>query len=74
MIEAACEGHLSCLDVLLSHGCELNATDTNGRTALMEAVFKRRVCCVKSLLKRGADVNAADNKGQTAVIEAASQL
>jgi uncharacterized protein len=43
----------------------IDATDSDGRTALMLAVMQGRLDTVVDLLMRGADPNAADSAGVT---------
>merc|ERR1711964_498598 len=53
-------GHGECVGLLLAYGAEVNATDINGKTALMHAVYGRDprcVDCMKLLLAYGADPN-----------------
>jgi hypothetical protein len=54
-------------EALLQAGCDVNATDNNGRTPLMYAARYRRQTAVQLLLERGAKVNARDKVGMTAL-------
>lgn len=73
MMRAALVGNTAAVSIFLDRGVAVNATDANGRTPLIEAVFGGHIDAVKELLKRGADVNAQDGDGWTALMEAASK-
>ncbi len=64
---ASCNGHLQCLDALLTAGADINATDDSGRTALMIASARAQSAAVIALLRRGADVGLTDLAGGTAL-------
>ena len=51
--------------LLLEHGADVNATDADGKTALMECVSSTDI--PELLLAHGADVNARDHKGRSAL-------
>ncbi len=61
------------LKALLSKGVNINATDNDGETALMEAADGRNVELVRVLIANGANVNAADEDGETALMIAADE-
>jgi ankyrin repeat protein len=71
MLRAALIGNTAAVSIFLDRGVAINATDANGRTPLIEAVFGSHIDTVEELLKRGADVNAQDADGWTALMEAA---
>ena len=73
MLRAALVGNTAAVSIFLDHGVAVNATDENGRTPLIEAVFGSHIATVEELLKRGADVNVQDADGWTALMEAASK-
>jgi ankyrin repeat protein len=52
---------------LLARGAKVNATDEEGRTALMHAARNGSRASVETLLQKGADPNAMDNAGRTAL-------
>jgi serine/threonine protein kinase/ankyrin repeat protein len=54
-------------EALLQAGCDINASDSNGRTPLMYAVRYSRTTAVRLLLKGGANVKTRDKNGMTAL-------
>ena len=67
-------GHVDCVKQLVKAGAELNATNSDGNTALIDAAtFNGHVDCVKELVKAGAELNATNSDGNTALIDAAEQ-
>src|SRR5437879_4201912 len=58
------------LSALVGAGANVNAKDSEGRTALLAAVEARNIRAVKVLIAAGAEVNAANNKGWTALMAA----
>lgn len=77
---AAQRGHLEICKLLLDKGADINAKNSQGRTALMEAtepsyygtVAKDFAKLCKLLISKGANVNAEDNEGWTALMLAAA--
>ena len=63
MHNAAQEGHVEIVKILLERGANPNAEDDAGRTPLHDAAFKGHVEIVKLLLERGADPWIADKGG-----------
>jgi uncharacterized protein len=59
------------IDLLLSHGADINITDTNGQTALFRAACQGNVHMMELLVQRGLSVYAVDNKGDTLLMVAA---
>jgi ankyrin repeat protein len=61
---------LSLIDLLLSNGANINATDNNGDTPLFLAskifIYPDKNPLVKCLLARGADSSITNSKGETA--------
>ena len=53
--------------LLLAAGADVNATSTNGRTALMDAVISSCMDNVQALITAGADVNMKCKYGRTAL-------
>lgn len=61
------------LKAVLERGGNINATDDDGETALMEAADSRRADAVRVLIANGANVNLADEDGETALMIAADE-
>ncbi|KAM7045841.1 ankyrin repeat and SOCS box protein 12 [Molossus nigricans] len=51
---AAAYGHLSCLQVLLAHGADVDSLDIKAQTPLFTAVSHGHLDCVRELLEAGA--------------------
>ena len=58
--------------VLLDEGADVNATDSGGRTALMQIGEQSTRDMIQDLITAGAKVNLKDKDGDTALIEAAA--
>lgn len=59
LILAASKNDCSCLQLLLQHGADCNATDSEGFTALHCAAETNCIKCAEQLLKAGADWETA---------------
>ncbi len=57
---------------LISHGAQVNATDSNGNTALHYAANMGSILICKALLKDGADANAQNHSFDTPLMVATS--
>jgi len=71
---AACNGHSSCVSLLLAEGASVDRlSGKTSSTALCIAASKGHTQCVQVLLQSGAQVNCADNtaSAQTALHKAA---
>lgn len=64
-------GHTDTVRLMLDHGADVNARDSDGRNALMEAAIIGDTETATLLLDRGAAVDAVDNHGRAAVMFAA---
>ncbi len=53
---------------LVEHGADVDAVDSDGRTALMFAVLSENLKVIEFLIGSGADINKVDNKGFSALI------
>jgi ankyrin repeat protein len=73
VIDAVHRGDLSGLAERLDAGEAVDATDTDGRTALMHAVLDGQIDAVRFLLSRGASVDARDRNGYTPLHFAAQE-
>ncbi|HEY2276221.1 MAG TPA: ankyrin repeat domain-containing protein [Steroidobacteraceae bacterium] len=63
--QAAAAGDLTALRAQLASGGDIDARDTQGRTALMLATLGGQADAVAVLLAHGADPSAADTRGTT---------
>ena len=71
LYQAACEGHVEVVRVLLAHGANVNVPGWEG--PLHIAACEGHVEVVRVLLAHGANVDARDRKGSTALQFAASK-
>ena len=67
LINASCNGHESCVRLLLEAGADKEARSKSGGTALMIASAEGHESCVRVLLASGADKDAVNNGGATAL-------
>jgi ankyrin repeat protein len=63
---AAAEGDEKLVEALIDIGADLEATDPDGRTALMWAALEGQADIAEILLLRGAEIDVTDNDGGTA--------
>ncbi len=73
LIRASAKGDLARVKKLIEEGADVDAGDSTGRTALLEAAWGGHVDVVKYLLDKGASVNAADSSGYTPLMRAAEE-
>lgn len=66
IIMASCEKNSDMVSLLLDRGADVNAVNTKGRSALMEAALWGRLENAKILIRNGADRNLRDSKKRTA--------
>ncbi|XP_037037864.1 putative ankyrin repeat protein RF_0381 isoform X2 [Bradysia coprophila] len=71
-IQAALDDTPDLVKFLLKEGANINATDEDGKTALMKASNNGRYETVKFLIDNEADVNAKDTNGKTPLMFAAA--
>eukprot|EP00943_MAST-04B_sp_MAST-4B-sp1_P009872 g9872.t1 len=67
IILAARFGFVDVVEYLMGHAAPLDATDAEGRTALMNAAFNAHPECVKALLRPSQNINFVDNNQMTAL-------
>ncbi|XP_049443765.1 ankyrin repeat domain-containing protein 24 isoform X1 [Epinephelus fuscoguttatus] len=67
----ASRGRLDCLEVIISHGAELNVTDGAGFSALHLAAKNGQSECLKRLLQERLAVDCTDSIGRTPLHHAA---
>ncbi|MGB5395615.1 MAG: ankyrin repeat domain-containing protein, partial [Gammaproteobacteria bacterium] len=72
LFQAALDGHLVQLRLLLGRGVPVDAHNAEGRTPLMLAAEAGHVGAVRFLLESGANVNALSPQNGTALMFAAS--
>ncbi|XP_027691771.1 ankyrin repeat and SOCS box protein 12 [Vombatus ursinus] len=68
---AASHGHLSCLEVLLAHGAEVDSLDVKAQTPLFTAVSHGHLDCVRVLLEAGASPGGSIYNNSSPVLTAA---
>lgn len=73
LIEAVKKGCPAIVQAFLAKGCDPNATDRNGGTALIWATARGDIDAVRLLMEAGAAINAEDAKGMTALRMAQSK-
>ena len=71
LIEAATNGHLKVVNLLLRKGAFIDAKDKFGRTALYMAAASGKEECVETLIEENADIRIQDKTGKTALHAAA---
>ena len=67
LIWAASLDNIECVQMLLDHGADVNASTTQGNTALMKAAQNGTAGMVKLLLDHGADPSRSSYPGGTAL-------
>ena len=63
--------HMTCVNLLVEAGADVNRKGKEGRTALIQAAINDHHDCVDLLIKAGADVNQLDDYNRTALVHAA---
>lgn len=67
LIEATSQGDAKKFNALVHQGLDVNVSNQDGRTILMDAVEVEYLNFVRVLIRAGADVNAKDKDGKTAL-------
>jgi hypothetical protein len=67
LLEATAQGDSKKFAALVKQGLDVNVSNQDGRTILMDAVEVEYLNFVRALIKAGADVNAMDKNGKTAL-------
>ncbi|WP_049788818.1 ankyrin repeat domain-containing protein [Paenibacillus sp. Y412MC10] len=62
LIESAEQGNTEQVRQLLQSGANIDATDEQGRTAVMAATYRNHVDTVDALIQAGADINIRDHQ------------
>jgi len=68
--DAARDGDIDQVQLLISKGADVNEKNRMGWTPLHTAIRNRRLALIEPLIAKGADINAADNRGQTPLMAA----
>jgi len=63
--QAAAEGHVTMLDIIIHHTKNINVKNTHGETPIHLATSHGRSGCVKLLIKAGANINEVDKQLRT---------
>ncbi|CAH1132121.1 unnamed protein product [Ceutorhynchus assimilis] len=62
---AALEGHYDIVQILISHGGDMDSKDADGRSTLYVLALDNRLAMSKYFLQQGADVETRDLEGRT---------
>ncbi|WP_374198189.1 ankyrin repeat domain-containing protein [Paenibacillus lautus] len=73
LIEYAEQGNTEQVRQLLQSGADINATDEQGRTAVMAATYHNHVGTVKALIQAGADINIRDHQRNNVFLYAGAE-
>jgi len=68
--DAARDGDIDQVQLLLSKGANVNEKNRMGWTPLHTAIQNRRLALIEPLIAKGADINATNNRGQTPLMAA----
>jgi ankyrin repeat protein len=74
LLRAATGGDLAGVGDALADGASIDATDTNGATALVLAAYGNHVAVARALVEAGADVNHKDETEQSAYLISTSEV
>lgn len=72
LTQAAANGDLETVKVLMSHGVQVGASTREGTTAVHAASVGGKIIVIEYLLSRGADINVIDRYGDSPLEKAIS--
>jgi ankyrin repeat protein len=72
-MKACYNGHEQVAQILIKGGAKVDATEKNGRTALMLAAYRGHVLCVRTLLENTAAVDVVQENGISALMFAVQE-
>lgn len=73
LIEYAEQGNTELVEQLLQSGANINATNEQGRTAVMAATYRNHVETVEALIQAGADINIRDHQRNNVFLYAGAE-
>ncbi len=73
LIDSAEQGDTKNVLKLLKDGADINATDKNGRTAVIAATHSNKPDTVEALIQQGADINIRDNNQDNVLLYAGAE-
>ncbi|MDI4648000.1 ankyrin repeat domain-containing protein [Cohnella hashimotonis] len=73
LIVSAEKGDVESVLKLLREGADINATDRDGRTAVLAATYNNRAEVVKALIEKGADINIRDRRLNNVLLYAGAE-
>ncbi|MFD2334588.1 ankyrin repeat domain-containing protein [Cohnella sp. GCM10020058] len=73
LIVSAEKGDVKRVLKLLEDGADINATDRDGRTAVVAATYHNRAEVVKALIEKGADINIRDHRLNNVLLYAGAE-
>lgn len=69
IIDAAKSGNLKLVELLVSHGVDINYSESvQKNTALLAAIKSHKLKVAEYLVEQGADVNALDSNGNSSLL------
>lgn len=64
---AALEGHYDIVQILVSHGADIDSKDADGRSTLYVLALDNRLAMAKYFLQEGSDVETRDLEVSTSI-------
>ena len=71
LLQAAYQGHVECIGILLDREAFIESEQIQGSTALLLATAGGHSACINILLERGADIERKTGDGYTELLESA---